>query len=88
MNFVLERVNASGVRVGQIFRKREGVSIVLDTPLCLSHTRTGFVPYLTSDIVEKLPNRPAAALLSANTMYVSSVRSLGKVSFPASQNGN
>lgn len=70
MKFILETVLPKGVRIGKLVVDRDGKEIVLDTPNCLTHTRMGHFPYLTPDLIEKVPHRSNGALLSSSTMYV------------------
>lgn len=73
MKFVLEKVTSKGVRLGRlVVEKKEAVapvaSLELETPVCLLHTRSGFLPCLTPDIVQDIPYLPPASLLSVATM--------------------
>ena len=67
MNFTLEKLTSRGVRVGKLTAK-DGITMA--TPLCLPHTRGGFTPFLTPDIVSDIPYRPPAAMLTTSTLYV------------------
>lgn len=64
INFTLEKVTSSGVRVGLL--SKDGVSMA--TPLCLPHTRRGVTPFLTPDIVNDIQFRPQAAMLTLSTL--------------------
>ena len=72
MKFVLNKVTSNGARLGRlVLERKEGAAATifeLETPLCLIHTRSGFVPSLTPDIVQEIPHRPRASLLSVATM--------------------
>ena len=70
MKFVLENVISRGVRIGKLIVEREGSEIVMDTPLCFNHTRMGFIPNLTPDLIDKLLHKPQAAMLTTSSMYV------------------
>ena len=70
MKFILEAALPTSVRIGKLVVERDGKEIVLETPLCLAHTSKGFLPYLSPDLVQKLPYKANAALLSVSTMYV------------------
>ena len=67
MKFILEQVTTQGIRLGRMV-VHGTEEIILETPFCLSHTRSGFIPLLTPDIVEQLPHRPPAAMLTMATM--------------------
>ena len=70
MKFILESVLPKGIRNGKMVVARDSKEITLHTPMCFSHTRMGHFPYLTPDMMDKIPHKPSGATLSASTMYV------------------
>lgn len=65
MQYVLEDVTSHGVRLGRVLF---GGQKSVETPLCLLYTRVGVVPYLTSDMLGGVANRPLASLLTLPTL--------------------
>ena len=67
MHFVLEKVTSQGVRVGQLIFSSG--RIVQETPMCLLYTRSGSAPHLIHEVLQDIPERPLAALMTLPTLY-------------------
>ena len=72
MQFVVENVSSSGVRLGKLLWTSNGQNAAvhtLETPLCLLYTRAGFIPHLTDEIVDGVVESSShAAMLTLPTM--------------------
>lgn len=73
MKYILESIHPNGIRLGKVIITRDSKDIALTTPTCLSYTRMGLFPYLTPDMMDKIPFKPTGATLSASTLYVYSL---------------
>ena len=67
MHFVLEKVTSQGVRVGQLIFS--GGRIVQETPMCLLYTRSGSTPHLIHEVLQDIPERPLAVLMTLPSLY-------------------
>jgi len=71
MQFVLERVASPGVRIGRILWSSGQAPGVLDTPLCLTYTRSGAVPHLVQHALQDVAPAfsPPAAIFTLPTLW-------------------
>lgn len=66
---MLEGVSGHGVRLGRLLLPgSQGCGQGVETPASLLYTRVGVVPHLTNDVLQSVPGRPPAVMVTLPTV--------------------